>query len=272
MARSLLFNVAALASLAPASFIHLRHGGVAHQDGRPDGVFWLVLAAALAGATAQAASLLGLDWHTGFSVALWVSIATSLALFMGLSLITSQGWRLTPLLLPYLLLLGIIATIWAQAPEQPLSVRPGADWLGVHILVSVLTYGLLTIAAVAGLAVVLQEGAVKAKRPTRLTRFLPSVADGESLQIRLLIAGEAVLGIDLITGIAAQYSGQGTFLSLDHKTLLSLLAFAVIALLLLAHWRTGLRGRRAARYLLVAYLLLSLAYPGVKFVTDVLMS
>ena len=272
MLRSLLFNIAALASLAPAALIHLRHGGQSFDDRRPDGVFWAVLAVALAGSVSWSAALLGADWRTGFSVALWVSIATSLALFMGLSLVTRTCWRLTPLLLPYLLLLGVIATIWIQAPGQPLAGRPGADWLGVHILISVLTYGLLTIAAVAGLAVVLQESAVKAKRPTRLTRILPSVADGESLQIRLLIAGEIVLGIDLITGIAVQYTGQGTFLSLDHKTLLSLLAFMIIALLLFAHWRTGIRGRRVARYLLIAYLLLSLAYPGVKFVTDVLMS
>jgi ABC-type uncharacterized transport system permease subunit len=38
------------------------------------------------------------------------------------------------------------------------------------------------------------------------------------------------------------------------------------------HYRSGLRGRRAARVVLVAYLLLTLAYPGVKFVTDVLLS
>jgi ABC-type uncharacterized transport system permease subunit len=44
----------------------------------------------------------------------------------------------------------------------------------------------------------------------------------------------------------------------------------VIAALLAAHYRTGIRGRRAARYMLLGYLLLTLAYPGVKFVTDVL--
>jgi ABC-type uncharacterized transport system permease subunit len=38
------------------------------------------------------------------------------------------------------------------------------------------------------------------------------------------------------------------------------------------HWRTGLRGRRATRFVLTAYLLLTLAYPGVKFVRDVLLS
>ena len=49
------------------------------------------------------------------------------------------------------------------------------------------------------------------------------------------------------------------------------LAFVVIAALLIVHQRTGLRGQRAARVVLLAYLLLTLAYPGVKFVTDVMM-
>jgi ABC-type uncharacterized transport system permease subunit len=40
----------------------------------------------------------------------------------------------------------------------------------------------------------------------------------------------------------------------------------------LAHQRVGLRGRRAARVALFAWLLLTLAYPGVKFVTSVLLS
>lgn len=266
MLRGLLYNFAALAALVPASLVPLR------QTERPDGVFWAVLAAALAGSASWAATLLGDNWHTGLSVALWVSISASLAIFIGLSAMSAHGWRLTPLLLPYLLLLGIVATVWAHAPERPLAGAIGSPWLGVHIAVSVLTYATLTIAAVAGLAVVLQEGALKRKRPTRLTRVLPSVADAETLQIRLLAAGEAVLGAGLITGVAAHYMDDGTFIALDHKTLLSLLAFAVIGLLLLAHWRTGVRGRRAARYVLIAYLLLTLAYPGVKFVTDVLLA
>jgi ABC-type uncharacterized transport system permease subunit len=65
---------------------------------------------------------------------------------------------------------------------------------------------------------------------------------------------------------------SGEFFTLSHKTLLAVLAFLVIGLLLLLHYRSGLRGRRAARVVLVAYLLLTLAYPGVKFVTDVLLS
>jgi ABC-type uncharacterized transport system permease subunit len=58
----------------------------------------------------------------------------------------------------------------------------------------------------------------------------------------------------------------------SHKTLLTMLAFLLIAGLLVLHNRTGVRGRRAARLVLLAYLLLTLGYPGVKFVTDVLMA
>lgn len=49
-----------------------------------------------------------------------------------------------------------------------------------------------------------------------------------------------------------------------------MLAFLLIGLLLLFHAHGGLRGRRAARLALLAYLLLSLSYLGVKLVTDVL--
>jgi 2C-methyl-D-erythritol 2,4-cyclodiphosphate synthase len=68
-----------------------------------------------------------------------------------------------------------------------------------------------------------------------------------------------------LAGIAS-----GELLAFDHKTVLSLLAFAIIGALLVLQFRSGLRGRRAARLVLAAYLLLTLAYPGVKLVTDVL--
>jgi ABC-type uncharacterized transport system permease subunit len=63
----------------------------------------------------------------------------------------------------------------------------------------------------------------------------------------------------------------GHLLKLDHKTVLTVAAFVVIGGLLFAHFKSGLRGRKAARVVLLAYLLLTLGYPGVKLVTDVLM-
>ena len=266
MLNSTLFNLAALAALIPASLVHLRgHGG-------RDGVYWSVLVVAVVGSLSWAVAQLGDSWHTGLSLATWVAISASLVVFLAVTLLTTQAWRLTPLLLPYLILLGIIATVWSQAPEKPLPSAVPWAWMGVHIGLSILTFALLTIAAVAGLAVVLQERALKRKRLSGLTKILPSITDGEALQLRLLAAGETVLGAGLLTGLATRYMSDANIFAIDHKTFLSTLCFIVIAILLVAHRRVGVRGRRAGSYTLVAYLLLTLAYLGVKFVTDVLIS
>lgn len=265
MSTDLLLSLAALAALVPASVATFR------GSQQRDSLFWLLLGVALAGPVLRAFIALAPAWHTSFSGALWITIAASIVLFAVLSAGTRDTWRLTPLLLPYLILLGTLATIWQQAPGRPLVPAP-AVWLDLHILVSVVTYGLLTIAAVAGIAVLIQERALKTKRRAGLNHRLPAVAACEQLQTRLLAASEVVLGLGLMTGMATEYFVSGHLLSLDHKTLFSFLAFVVIGILLFLQARSGIAGRRTARFVLLAYLLLTLAYPGVKFVTDVLLA
>lgn len=259
-----LFTVSTLLSLVPAACVAYRRGQAR------DTVFWLATAVAVAGPVALSVVLLSGVWRTGLSSALWVTIAASMTLYAVLAASTREVWRLAPLLLPYLILLGIVAAVWSQAPERPMAVQGPVAWIEAHIAFSVLTYGVLTVAAVAGVAVFLQERAMKNKRPTRLTALLPSVAAAEIMQVRLLIAAEVVLGLGLATGMASQYMETGNVLEISHKSLLSIVAFFTIALLLLVHYRTGMRGRRASRYVLIAYLMVTLGYPGVKFVTDVL--
>jgi ABC-type uncharacterized transport system permease subunit len=113
---------------------------------------------------------------------------------------------------------------------------------------------------------------VKRKAPTALTHKLPSISDASALQVRLLAAAAVVLAVGILTGVAEEYVTHGQLLVFNHKILLTFLALAVVIVLLVLHQRTGLRGQRAARLILLAYLLLTLAYPGVKFVTDVLLA
>ncbi len=265
MPTNLLLSLSAVAALVPASLATLKG-----RAGR-DLVYWSLLAVALAGPVVRAIAALAPAWHTSLSGALWLTMAASIAIFAGLAAMTRDSWRLTPLLLPYLILLGAVATVWQQTPERPLLPAP-AVWLNLHILVSIATYGLLTVAAVAGIAVLLQERALKSKRRSALAQLLPAVATCEQLQLRLLVASEIVLGLGLLTGMATQYFVSGSVLTLDHKTLFSLIAFVVIGALLAVQARSGIAGRRVARFALLAYLLLTLAYPGVKFVTDVLLA
>lgn len=280
MANEWIFGASALAALLPAALIPYRapyratsHGGGPDAGGAGRGaVYWAVIAVAVAGPASWTFVQFAGGWRTGLSTALWLTISVSMVIFAALAALTRHGFRLTGLLVPYLFLLGILATVSSQAPERPfLGTAPGG-WLGLHIVVAILTYALLTLAAVAGLAVSLQERALKHKRPSALSRRMPSVADGEYLQLCLLLASGVVLGIGLLSGMAIQYYETGAILEFNHKTIFSLLAFFVIAGLLIIHHGFGVGGRRVARTVLVAYLLLSLGYPGVKFVTDVLLA
>lgn len=272
MSTSLLLSVVALAALVPAAVApQVRPGGgTGGATDSPQGaLFWVLLAVAIAGPLLWVVVQLGHSWRTGLAAALWLSVAVSLLLFALVAATQRAAWRLAPLLLGYLFLLGVLATIWQHAPERPMPGDPPPAWLQAHILVAVAAYGLLTLAAVAGAAVFLRERALKLKRTSRFSHQLPSVAEGERLQARLLMASEVVLAVALITGMTIEWIERRMLLRLDHKTVLSLLTFGVIALLMYLHHRGGISGRRAARYVLFAYLLLTLAYPGVKFVTDV---
>jgi ABC-type uncharacterized transport system, permease component len=263
MLTPLTLNALALLSLVPAALVPLR------AQAERDVLFWSVVTLAMAGTAAFSLRLVSGAWQTDLGTALWVSICASTVLFAVTALVNGPSWRLAPLLMPYLAATGLVASVVRGEPRPMVGGAP-AIWLDLHIVISVLTYALLTLAAVASLAVFLQERALKHKKPTRLTRMLPAVVDAEKLADRLLLISEIVLGLGLATGMATQYFETGSVLKLDHKILLSLVAFALIGALLLGHRVCGVRGRMAARVVLIAYLLLTFAYPGVKFVTQVL--
>ena len=75
----------------------------------------------------------------------------------------------------------------------------------------------------------------------------------------------------MISGFGLRAGEGEAVFALDHKTLFSISTLVVIVGLLMAHQRSGLRGKHAVRLVLSAYLLLTIAYLGVKFVTDMLL-
>jgi ABC-type uncharacterized transport system permease subunit len=261
-----MMSISASLALLPAALLAYR------RQAARDRVFWLLLAVAFAGPLLWVWVGILPGWRTGLAAALWATVTMSLVVFAVVAAATRQGWRLAPLLMPYLLVLGVLATIWQDQPGRPFAAAAPEAWIGLHIAFSVVTYAVLTVAAVAGLAGFLQDRAIKGKRTNRLVRLMPSIADSEALQVRLLGFCAVVMGLGVITGMAIQFFTSAALLVFDHKTLLSLATLAVIVGLLVAHWRSGVRGRRAARLVLLAYLLLTLGYPGVKFVTDILMA
>lgn len=260
-----LFSGIILLALMPAMFFAYR------EPGRRDLMFWLTGLVALSGPLLW----LGVEWikqgwETSFSTTLMFIVGTTLLLFLGLTSISKHATRLAVLVFPYLFLMTALALVWQTVPGKPLRPNVPTLDLGVHIVVSIVTFGILTLAAAASLGAFLKERALKRKKSSGISAMMPSVADGEALVFKLLVAGEVVMALGVATGVATKLHSRGIWLELDHKTVLSLASFAVIGGLLAAHYLAGVRGRLLTRFVLLGFALLFLAYPGVKFVTDII--
>ncbi|MGJ3260761.1 MAG: cytochrome C assembly family protein [Rhodospirillales bacterium] len=265
MQTGLLFGLTAIASLVPAIALTWRR-----QFAR-NTAFWAVSALACVGPASAVAVRSQNAWQADFSTSIWITIAATMALFLVFSALVRSVWRLAPLLSGYMLVLALMGFAWQHAPTDPVSGTGTTGLLILHIAFAVTTYGLATLAAVAAWAAFWQERALKRKDRPPLGGMLPSITDCDRLVTWFLATGETVLGLGLVTGVVLNAIAGGALLTPDHKTVFTLAAFAIIGVLLIAQAKYGLRGRKAARVVLLAYLLLTLGYPGVKFVTDVVL-
>ena len=228
-----------------------------------------VLALAALGPWMWSVLILSGGWHTDFGFSLWVSVSTALVVFTTLAFQVENVRRLAVLVIPYLTILLILGLVMGAGATPAMPIPE--SWVMAHILVAVATYAMLTLAALAAVAVILKEQALKRRYFSPFFRALPAVADAETWQDRLTLWAWIVLGIGVLSGVAIQAQRGAPLIALDHKTLLTLIAFAVIGLLLALQRWSGLRGRRAARWVMIAYLLITLAYPGVKFISGTLL-
>lgn len=265
----LIVDFAALFALIPASVLPFRDRAASR------GGFWAVQGMTLAGALVLVGWRVSVSWDGGLATALWLSIGATLIAYACFAVRRRPVVGLLPLLAPYLLVVAILATILDidQPPGGPAYGATLPDlWVALHILVSLSTYALVTLAALAGLAVILRERSLKAKREPGFVAILPPMREAESLQFRALVVAEIVLGLGIVSGMVLEVAAVGSAIDFDHKTVLSFIAFVVLGILLVSHAKAGLRGRRASRFTLAAYLLITLAYPGVKAVHQILIA
>jgi len=163
--------------------------------------------------------------------------------------------------------LGMLSVLLAQfipgGTSEPINEQPG---ILAHIVLSILAYGLLTIAVFQALLLLLQDHQLKHKHPSGLIRNFPPLQTMESLLFGFLWAGWGLLSLSLLSGwlfvedLLAQH--------LAHKTLLSCFAWLVFGVLLWGRQQLGWRGHKAIRWTLAGFCLLMLAYFGSKLVRE----
>lgn len=153
-------------------------------------------------------------------------------------------------------------TEYLLAPDQALGVS-------FHILSSIIAYSLLSISALQAIFLAFQDYQLHHKHPISVIKALPPLQVMEKLLYQMIGLGLIWLSFSLITGIVfienlfAQH--------LVHKTVLSVIAWAVFAVLLWGHWRYGWRGKTTIRWCLTGFAVLMLAYFGTKLVLELIL-
>ncbi len=156
--------------------------------------------------------------------------------------------------------------VFLAPPTAPLAL----NWqIKLHVTLALLSYGLLSIAALLALLLSFQERSLRHHRAPAFLRALPPLTLTEGLMFQLIASGFALLTLTLVTG--ALFVHNLFAQHLVHKTVLSLIAWLVFGTLLVGRWRWGWRGRRAVGLTLAGMVVLVLAFFGSKFALELVL-
>lgn len=169
------------------------------------------------------------------------------------------------------ILLGIAgfgAALTGHGHAYAEDAAPGWE-LTAHILLSMAAAALLLAAAVTALVLVFLERRLRARRLQDLPSVLPPLDALEKVMFRLIASGFALLTLALLTGFVFVTNLWAQHL--QHKTILSCIAWVIFGVLLIGRTRYGWRGRAAVSWTLSGFGFLTLSYFGSKFVLEYLL-
>lgn len=237
------------------------------------------------------ASLLAQAMHDEQGLRFGFAPALSLALAVAVLSFLLEDWFVrVHALQPPVFALAALAVLGPWFYPGTLIVSP--HWaLTLHLWLAMLAYAVLGVAAVHALMMLLLEKGLQVRHNSHsdtavmhrlaalILRDAPPLLPLEQLLFRLISIGVTLLSVALLIGIAL---GLGWFnlehtaqlhsnLRLDHKTLLSGLAWITLVSLLAGRWKFGWRGKTAVRWTLAGFVMLSLAYVGSRFVFEAIL-
>jgi len=164
---------------------------------------------------------------------------------------------------------GIATLLALRFP--PLQLLEDSDpGLNLHVLISLLAYSLLAMAAVQAVLLAVQDRHLHNRHPGGFIRTLPPLQTMETLLFEMIGAGFFLLSLALLSGFLFL---ENLFVQhLVHKTVLSIISWVVFAVMLWGRFRFGWRGRTAIKGTLTGFVLLMFAYFGSKAVMELVLT
>jgi ABC-type uncharacterized transport system permease subunit len=100
---------------------------------------------------------------------------------------------------------------------------------------------------------------------------LPALLTMEKLLFRLIAFGFLLLSLTVLSGIVFSEQLFGRAMRWDHKTVFTLMSWALFGVLLAGRYWRGWRGKTALGFTLAGFAMLLLGYVGSRFVLEVIL-
>ena len=231
---------------------------------------WVMHGAALI-SIVFAADNLRLGFAAMLSAALWLSVATYWIENRNLAV---DGLR--RLVLPVAAVTIALPVLFPGSLVLLAGKSPLFSW---HIALSILAYGSLTIAAFHAVLMAVQESSLHSLNTSVSRRNwlvlaldrLPALLTMERLLFRMIGIGFGLLTLTVVSGVFFSEELFGKAFRLEHKTVFTLLSWALFGILLAGRRWRGWRGKTALTLTLTGFATLLLAYVGSRFVLEVVL-
>lgn len=201
-------------------------------------------------------------YHFGISE-ISTLIAVSVSLLVLISSIRKPLQNLFLGLFP-LAIIAIVFSLTVRSDYPPINLGPG---LASHVLLSILAYSFITIAAAQAGFLAYQNHQLKHGHPGGLIGKFPPLQDMEVFLFELLWVGQILLSLGIIAGLLFVDDIWGRD-GVIHKTFFSILAWVVFGVLLWGRHQLGWRGVTAIRGTLIGFGLLIVGFYGSKIALE----
>ncbi len=226
---------------------------------------WLLLAGVIVHATAfgflhsSAGGTPVTSLHESLSFFSWCLILLFLLLDLRFRM-SAMGAFAAPLALIFMI--GSVLT-----PQQEIQLNPVLkSWLfPVHISFAFLGIAAFSLSFGAGILYLIQNRMLKSKRfTTGLFQRLPSLDSLDKVNYTCLSVGFPLMTLGIISGAFWAHTAWGSYWSWDPKETWALITWFLYAGLLHGRLTAGWRGRTAALFSILAFLVLLFTYLGVN--------
>ena len=243
----------------------------ASQYNKPLNSAFLIAILAAAAHLFYAAKLSQLNVALNFGLSSMVALISAiLVLIYLLGCLSIPIKRLGILVFPLSALSVLFSYLWSSDPQYLNNAgltNTGAAFVA-HILVSILSYCLLAIAAIQSLLYIYQERQIKKRTNPAMLIALPPLQTMELLLFRLIGIGFILLSLALISGVLFSQQIFGQPFAFKHHIILASSGWLVFAAILYRRYKNGLRGSQAVIWTIVGFALIQLGYFGTKLVTE----